>query len=235
MVLIKLLIAHLIGDFVLQTKSSIAEKENKKHKSPQLYLHVLTHGIISLLLLWSKEYLMGIFLIMFTHLIIDLWKITHQTEENKQALFVIDQLLHFGIILTVGELYSPWISESLKGINNNQIYLFILAMLLITTASSHFIKVIISKWQPENEDGEEDSLTNAGSYIGILERLFVFGFVVSGNMQAIGFLLAAKSVFRFGDLKDSVDRKLTEYILIGTLLSFGLAILIGFSYLKIKI
>lgn len=41
-------------------------------------------------------------------------------------------------------------------------------------------------------------------------------------MEAVGFLLAAKSVFRFGDLRDDQDRKRTEYVLIGTLLSFGL-------------
>ena len=73
----------------------------------------------------------------------------------------------------------------------------------------------------------EKSLPNAGKYIGILERLLVFIFVVTGHWEAIGFLVAAKSVFRFGDLKDSRDRKLTEYILIGTLLSFGIAIIVG--------
>jgi hypothetical protein len=60
-----------------------------------------------------------------------------------------------------------------------------------------------------------------------LERLFVFLFVVTGHWEGIGFLLAAKSVFRFGDLKESKDRKLTEYILIGTLLSFGFATATG--------
>jgi hypothetical protein len=42
--------------------------------------------------------------------------------------------------------------------------------------------------------------------------------------------LAAKSIFRFGDLKESKDVKLTEYILIGTLLSFGLGILCAIVY-----
>jgi len=50
----------------------------------------------------------------------------------------------------------------------------------------------------------------------------------------VGFLLTAKSVFRFGDLKESKDRKLTEYILIGTLLSFGIAIIVGLSYLYLE-
>jgi hypothetical protein len=58
--------------------------------------------------------------------------------------------------------------------------------------------------------------------------------VILGRWEAIGFLLAAKSVFRFGDLKESKDRKLTEYILIGTLLSFGVAILIGIIVIGIS-
>jgi hypothetical protein len=54
-------------------------------------------------------------------------------------------------------------------------------------------------------------------------------FVITGKWEAIGFLLAAKSVFRFGDLRKSKDRKLTEYILIGTLISFGISILTGLA------
>lgn len=80
------------------------------------------------------------------------------------------------------------------------------------------------------EDSKSESLPQAGKYIGMLERLFVFCFVVLGQWQGIGFLIAAKSVFRFSDLSRAKDRKLTEYILIGTLLSFGLAIGISFLY-----
>ena len=64
----------------------------------------------------------------------------------------------------------------------------------------------------------------------MLERIFVFIFIIMGRWEGIGFLLAAKSVFRYGDLSKAEDRKLTEYILMGTLMSFGLAILIGIGY-----
>lgn len=80
--------------------------------------------------------------------------------------------------------------------------------------------------------GSEDT-NNAGKYIGILERLFIFFFVVIDFWEGIGFLLAAKSIFRFGDLKESKDVRLTEYILIGTLLSFGLGILCAMLYKNI--
>lgn len=91
------------------------------------------------------------------------------------------------------------------------------------------MKTLISKWQLE-EDLKGESLENAGAYIGMLERLFVFAFIVMNYWEGIGFLIAAKSVFRFGDLSKAKDRKLTEYILIGTLLSFGLAIAFGMAY-----
>ena len=71
-------------------------------------------------------------------------------------------------------------------------------------------------------------------YIGILERILVFVFVILNHWEAVGFLITAKSVFRFGDLKESKHRKLTEYILIGTLISFGIAIFVGILYAYLK-
>jgi hypothetical protein len=91
----------------------------------------------------------------------------------------------------------------------------------------------MSQWSQSLNDDNYESLNNAGKYIGMLERLFVFVFVITGHWEGIGFLLAAKSVFRFGDLKESRDRKLTEYILIGTLISFGIAIGVGMVVLKL--
>ena len=84
-----------------------------------------------------------------------------------------------------------------------------------------------------DEDPKANSLAKAGLYIGVLERLFVFGFIVLNQWQAIGLLIAAKSVFRFGDLSRAKDRKLTEYVLIGTLLSFALAMATGLIYLEL--
>jgi len=63
----------------------------------------------------------------------------------------------------------------------------------------------------------------------------VFFFIISGHWEGVGFLLAAKSIFRFGDLKGAGERTLTEYVLIGTLLSFGLAMLVGVVYLRIMV
>ena len=48
-------------------------------------------------------------------------------------------------------------------------------------------------------------------------------FVMLEQYEAIGFLLAAKSLLRFKE----TDTVKSEYVLVGTLLSFGIAILLG--------
>lgn len=85
----------------------------------------------------------------------------------------------------------------------------------------------MTQWEGQVEDGKEESLPSAGSYIGILERLFVLIFVLANQWQAIGFLIAAKSILRFGDISKAKSRKLTEYVLVGTLLSIGIALARG--------
>lgn len=92
------------------------------------------------------------------------------------------------------------------------------------------MKTIFTKWDISKLTKHNESLEDAGKYIGILERCLVFVFVILNHWEAVGFLITAKSVFRFGDLKESKDRQLTEYILIGTLISFGIAIITGIIF-----
>jgi len=70
-------------------------------------------------------------------------------------------------------------------------------------------------------------LKEGGRYIGYLERLLIFVFILSGQFAGVGFLITAKSILRFGELKDSENRKQAEYIIIGTFASFLYAVLIS--------
>jgi len=65
--------------------------------------------------------------------------------------------------------------------------------------------------------------------IGQWERALIFLFVLVGQLGGIGFLIAAKSIFRFGELKDPTNRREAEYITIGTLMSFGTAMAIAYA------
>ncbi|KLT70139.1 MULTISPECIES: DUF3307 domain-containing protein [Flavobacterium] len=223
---IKLLLAHLLGDFIGQPNSWVADKEAKKHKSIYLYLHILLHGVLTAILVGEIQFIPYAVFITISHGIIDLIKLHFQKNKTKRTWFIVDQILHVLVLIGVVFLYqNKSIDISWFG---NQFWILITGILLVTKPTSIFIKIIISIWSPESSNAHSDnSLAKAGNYIGILERLFVFCFILTGHFEAIGFLLAAKSVFRFGDLKEAKDRKLTEYVLIGTLLSFGTAILTG--------
>jgi hypothetical protein len=62
-----------------------------------------------------------------------------------------------------------------------------------------------------------------------MERLMIAFFIQIDFLEGIGFLLAAKSIFRFGDLTNAKNTKFTEYVLVGTLASFLIAIIIGYA------
>lgn len=66
---------------------------------------------------------------------------------------------------------------------------------------------------------------DGGKMIGRLERLLIFLFVLTAAPTAIGFLVTAKSILRFGEIKDHDSQKEAEYIIIGTLMSFGFALI----------
>jgi hypothetical protein len=178
-----------------------------------------------LLLLWDITYWTLALAVTLLHGAIDTIKLYAQRENSKIRWFLIDQSLHLVSIIAV---WLIWIKPDIDFVDfalQPTIWIFVTALLFITSVSGVIMQVLMTNWSKALNEDNNESLPNAGKYIGMLERLFVFIFIITGNWQGIGFLLAAKSVFRFGDLKESKSRKLTEYILIGTLLSFGIAII----------
>lgn len=230
-VFFKLLLAHLIGDFFLQSTKAVNAKEYRKIFSAHLYVHCLIHVALVSLIVWDVHFWPYALTIGFSHLVIDLAKLYLQGKKWKVESFLIDQFLHIAVLITVAFIYTNT-SFPFAFFSNSQWLLLITCILFLTSPCSIFIKTAISKWSPQNleETKVNGSLQNAGKWIGNIERLLIFLFIVVGKFEAIGFLLAAKSIFRFGDLKQGEDRRLTEYVLIGTLLSFGIAILVGLLY-----
>ncbi len=224
--LIKLMLAHLMGDFFLQPGSWVEDKKNKKLRSGKLYLHVAVHVLLIFIVfmqvnVWKTALTIGLF-----HLIIDALKSVFETDRNSRKLFFADQILHILSIIMVWQLF-------FKGhfptdfLNETSFWIVVSGIAFLTMPASIIMRIIIAKWIPDSQPSGTKSLQNAGKYIGVLERLLIFLFILTSHFEAVGFLLAAKSIFRFGDLKESHDIKLTEYVLIGTLLSFGIAIGIG--------
>ncbi|RZK56643.1 MAG: DUF3307 domain-containing protein [Pedobacter sp.] len=165
------------------------------------------------------------------HGIIDALKLTFQNAKTKRIWFFVDQFLHIVVILTCWQYYY-YATINFDFLQNTKFWLFLIGALFLTTPAAIFIRVIIAKWIPEST---KSSLQDAGKFIGIIERLLIYLFVCTNHFEAVGFLLAAKSIFRFGDLKEAHDIKLTEYVLIGTLLSFGIALIVAMSLLNVNL
>jgi hypothetical protein len=228
--LLKILLAHILGDFFLQPNSWVAEKERKKLKSDKLYLHIAIHIALIFVVFVSLEVWKIALVIGVLHGIIDALKLTFQKVKTKRIWFFADQILHVIVIVFCWQYYYQ-ANINLDFLQNTQFWLFLIGALFLTTPAAIFIRVIIAKWIPTQASS---SLQDAGKFIGIIERLLIYLFVCTHHFEAVGFLLAAKSIFRFGDLKEAHDIKLTEYVLIGTLLSFGIALIVAMSVLNIN-
>lgn len=231
---LKIILAHLLGDFVLQPNSWVAHKRQYKIKSSRLYYHMGIHLLALLLLLeFEKQYWIGITFLVISHYLIDLAKIYLESTFKKNLLFMLDQMAHFLVIGVVVYSYFPF-DINLQFLLDPVLLLFTISILIVTSVGAIVMRLLMSRWTLP-EDPPENSLPKAGKYIGMLERLLVFIFIVLQQWPAIGWLIAAKSILRFSDLSRAKDRKLTEYVLIGTLLSFSLAIVTGLIYTLISL
>lgn len=220
--LILQLLAHLVSDFYLQTEKSCKSKADNAFKSRHLYIHALITFGCAWLFSLSVGFWWAALMIAALHLVIDGLK---SICKNLKGAFFYDQLLHLVVIVAVvvtfnniGEVSFPtWLPET-------KVLLWMVAFVFCLRPANFIIQNIFKEAKisiPDN--GKEQSLPNAGRVIGNVERMLTLVFVMLGQYEAIGFLLAAKSLLRFRE----TDTVKSEYVLVGTLLSFGIAILLG--------
>ena len=215
-----LLLAHLIADFALQTKKTCRNKAERRWRSPHLYLHAYIVFALSWLVTFDLSFWWCALIIGASHGLIDLWK-SYRTE--KVEWFVIDQLLHILVLVGVSILWCTWFDWSIPfGIEPKVIALAV-AVLACWKPANIFIKLLLKHYSVDMPKENPTSEFNAGALIGDLERWLILVFVLLHRYEALGLLIAAKSIIRFGD---SETRK-TEYVLAGTLLSIFIAVVCG--------
>jgi hypothetical protein len=215
-----------LTDFVLQPSAWVEERNRKHFTSGKLYLHaVITAGLAYLLIGW--QYWMVALLILVTHFFIDGWK---SYRPRGAAYFLIDQLLHLLVIVGCWMLTFRDV-DLLDRINrwmnaDTHHWIVLTAFVFVTSPAGILIGQMTERWSLRIED-PGNSLVNAGKWIGIAERVIVLLLVLVNQYSAIALLVTAKGIIRFGE-KDRQEIK-TEYLVIGTLLSIGIAILTGMA------
>lgn len=216
-----LLVAHVLADFVFQNRWMV----DNKHRPAGL----VTHGAVVLATLVLALGQIGWPLIWLTllHLVTDL---TKSRMRPGLSAFLVDQALHLaalGLLAT----WQPglWAQGLWQGAPTLPAMMALLAGAMVATRAGGFaVGLLITPFAAAFPSGETtEGLPGAGRMIGLLERGLVFALVLFGQPGGIGLLIAAKSILRFGAVKD--DRALSEYVIIGTLASVGWAILAAFA------
>ncbi len=98
------------------------------------------------------------------------------------------------------------------------IVVFIIAAGLLTWPSNQVVRWLLRLARTDSQ-----SVSGAGRWIGVLERLLVFVLVVMGEAAAAGLVVAAKSILRYPELTGDDPAIDPEYVLIGSLSSWLLA------------
>ncbi len=102
-----------------------------------------------------------------------------------------------------------------------RVWVIVIAFLLVLRPGGMLVGSVIRSWRKDMDTSEEGGLDHAGRLIGYVERVMIVTFILVNEYTAIGFLIAAKGLFRINDSKRS------EYIIVGTMVSFAIAVLIG--------
>ena len=139
--LLKLILAHLVGDFLLQPYAWVKEKESKKLASNKLYFHIGIHLLLNFLFLWNLKLWYIPLIIAVTHLAIDAWKLSFQNENNRRLLFFLDQLFHF---LVIFGLYFLVERESIHFTISPVLLCYLTGAFFLTNPASIMIKTLIS-------------------------------------------------------------------------------------------
>ena len=210
-----MLSGHLIADFWLQPYSWVMHKKDNGLKSSKLLIHVAIASILPVVFTFQLN-LWFVPVIFVTHFIIDFFKTKFK---DTIPAFLIDQLLHILILWIL--VYSGTKTEIPANVAVFWIYAsgFILITSPVGILTGKFLNVVIP-------DKVKLKKIDVSGWIGILERILIFIFIIASQFSAIGFLIAAKSVFRFNDAREDGNKK-AEYFLLGTLISFTMAIIVG--------
>lgn len=233
MIFLQLLCAHVIADFYLQSHEMCMYKMQLLTRKGWICQvgHALVHGLFAYLFVMDWTNWLVPVVVLVSHLIIDvlkdicLLKIQYKPNDVRSnwecVLFVIDQALHMLVIWMLLKYVNIAENTAICNIFDTKIMSCIVAYLIVVKPTSILIGKFTQRWQTVLLDSK--GLHDAGMWIGFAERILALTFMLLGTYEALGFLIAAKSLLRFQE----TDIKRTEYVLIGTLLSFGVAVLLG--------
>lgn len=231
--LLKLFVAHFLGDFVLQGRRIAGGKAT--HWGYWL-LHVLELALVTALLFYRQITVLWPILTVtvLTHGLIDL--LTSRAFRANWRVLVADQLIHWVTLPLILAAYDrlPWtsITAALRLLDDRVTLTVILGYSFSLFFGSVFVERVCDTFDLPAHEGEDPVAAHrergASTFIGFVERFLVTTFIFFGQYGAVGFVFAAKSIGKFTEGADSpVRKRFPAYYLVGTLASLAVAVLAG--------
>lgn len=222
--LIALVTAHLLADFVFQTTHMVLNKRRP--------LILLMHGVhvFAITALLSGGAMVLALGIALSHVAIDAIRAAYGRDTLR--IYLLDQSAHIALLFGAVLLLPVWMLEPwwppLSG-GLIQTALVLSGLITATLAGGPAVGHLMARYK---SDAQPEGLEYAGRVIGLMERGLIFLMVMIGEPSGIGFLIAAKSILRFDTV--SRDQKMSEYVIIGTLASFGWALAASFATIAVR-
>lgn len=231
--ILAMLLGHALGDFYFQTNDMVSKKKESIVK------HVLIYTIIIVLIYWfmtkSKNVVVLGIIVLISHFTIDnlnvyVSKKMDNLQQVKLLTFLLDQILHISILIIYIAMFD-YLTVSEVHVNNFLLFAVIISYLIMPSS------ILIDKvlYMVNKDKSVKKFELDEGTVIGILERMLILAMGVSGSINGIGFLIAAKTMVRYGQFDDKEkDTNFRSKYLIGTLLSVLLGFVLYLTFVWIK-
>lgn len=218
--LVALVLAHACADFLLQTRGMVEAKAKRGLRALGLHTAAVAGTAAFALGATTVDALLAVGLVAGLHLAIDLGK---SLAPPGLTAFLVDQAAHLVVLIAVAATWpGVWEAGWWSGAEWLPPVMALMAGgVLAIRPGGIAVGLLLAPWNDEGLEG----LPRGGRIIGNLERGLIFLLVLAGQPGGIGFLIAAKSVLRFGAVRD--EARLSEYVIVGTLASFGWALLVA--------
>jgi hypothetical protein len=241
-----LLLGHLLTDFVFQTNALVQQKKSGraagylKHGAIYFACAVALTGLFVPVVAYSSRFVALALGLTLVHLAIDgskIWIARRTPLGAGTAAFVVDQVMHF-LTVVVAACWMARVEPAgilLQGLNrlqtpSNRVLLALVVYAAVIFGGGYLIRIMTRPLLKNLQTGESRAeLSNAGMYIGWLERFLVMTALFLHSPATAGLILAAKSIARYPEFK---REQFAEYFLIGTLLSIAAATVGGVILLK---
>jgi hypothetical protein len=218
-----LLLAHTLADFVLQPRRMAMGKRDP--------LQLLLHGAIVLItaqLALGQFAALPLLALAAAHVVIDALKA--RLSAPSLTAYLGDQTLHLATIVATATLFPGLAATGLWGAQPwwPSVAALAAGAIIATLAGGYAVGFLMARF---TDADLPPGLADGGRVIGLLERGLIFTLVLVGQPAGIGFLIAAKSILRFEST--SRDQRAGEYVIIGTLASFGWALVAAYATLAL--